>query len=242
MGVITRIDQSKELSQEQKELVSTLAELGRAKAEIFNSEIVESLMSAGKTGSNMTLPVTTVVRKTSEIRAYSSSEAGNVPTEVANGVKKLISGETQGVLNSIGNLVTASIQALFGTTSASEGDIHEYYIGLEGLSIVRLDMKSWYKMVSAESVKKKMERVTVTVGVKSIVDLSQLDFSTFFNLYQNQLSTSGISKDQMKNILAEASDIYQAFIKLHTPTTSKAVINKPPAHLANERLIQNLVS
>ena len=235
MGVITQIDRSNELSQEQKELVDALADLGAIKGDLFESEIKESLMSAGQTDANMTLPVTTVIRSIKEVRAYSSSEAGNVAEEVGNGVKKLLSGDMNGVLDSVGNLATASIQALFGTASASTGEIHEYYIALEGLSIVRIDLKSWYKMVAAESVKKKMERVTVTVGMKSVVDLSKLDFSTFFNLYQSQLGASGISKEQMKQLLQDAKEIYQDFRNLHPGTGSQIMISQPPAHLSISR-------
>ena len=56
-----------------------------------------------------------------------------------------------------------------------------------------------------------MERISAFVAVKSTVDLTKIDFNTFLYLYQNQLTAAHLDKNQVKQALQEAKEIYQVF-------------------------------
>jgi len=234
--VINSFDSSDELAQVQKEAVEALAALGNSKAEVFKMEIQESLMSAGN-GTNLTVPVSAVLRSLVDVRAYSSTESGHIGDVVKNALSSFIKGTSESIIDGLGSLISETLSVFLGSASASTGTIEEYYVATEGLSIVRVDMKAWYLNVSSSSIKQKMERITAVVAVKSVVDLAKIDFSTFLNLYQQQLLESGMDRQQLKDALQEAKDIYNDFKNLPKSDLiekPKQVITPPAAR----RLLQ----
>lgn len=234
--VINSFDSSDELAQVQKEAVEALAALGNSKAEVFKMEIQESLMSAGN-GTNLTVPVSAVLRSLVDVRAYSSTESGHIGDVVKNALSSFIKGTSESIIDGVGSLISETLSVFLGSASASTGTTEEYYVATEGLSIVRVDMKAWYLNVSSSSIKQKMERITAVVAVKSVVDLGKIDFSTFLNLYQQQLLETGMDRQQLKDALQEAKDIYNDFKNLRKSDLiekSKQVITPPAAR----RLLQ----
>ncbi len=229
-NIIKSFDQSDELAKVQKEAVEALAALGYAKADVFKMEIQESLMSAGS-GPNFTVPVSAVLRTLSDVRAYSSTESGNIGTVVKNALTSFLKGSTESIIDGIGSLISETLGVFLGSASASTGTIEEYYVATEGLSVVRVDMKAWYLNVSSSSIQTKMERITTVVAVKSVVDLAKIDFSTFLNLYQQQLLETGMDQSQMKAALQQAKDIYADFKNMSTveQNENSTPINTPPA-------------
>lgn len=116
-----------------------------------------------------------------------------------------------GVLDGVGKLISGSITGFLGKADASTGLLDVYYVMTEGLSVVRIDLKCWYLNVAAESIYKKVERVSAFLGVKSTVDLAKIDFNTFLYLYQQQLKEGGLDASRIKEALGEAKLIYKDF-------------------------------
>lgn len=50
-----------------------------------------------------------------------------------------------------------------------------YYVAIDGLSPIRVDIKSWYCSVTASSIASKMEKIVVVVATKSIIDITRID-------------------------------------------------------------------
>lgn len=233
--VIDEFDGSDELAQLQRETVEALAALGQSKGEAFDLEIKESLLSAGN-GTNLTVPVSSVLRSLIDLRAYSSTEVGKIGEVVKDALSRFISGAEEDIIEGIGSLISDTLAVFLGEASASTGTIEEYYVATEGLSIIRVDMKAWYLNVSAESIRSKMERATSIVAIKSVVDLAKVDFSTFLNLYQQMLGESKLSPEQISKALDEARRIYKEFEATGgTAPTEPAWITDPPAALALKR-------
>lgn len=229
-NVIDSFDSSDEIAQVQKEAVEALASLGRSKAEVFKMEIEESLKSAGN-GSNLTVPVSSILRSLIDVRAYSSSESGHIGNVVKNALGAFIGGTQESVIDGVGSLISDVLNIFLGKASASSGSIEEYYVATEGLSIIRIDIKAWYLNVSSQSIKTKMERIVSVVAIKSVVDLTRIDFSTFLYLYQEQLAGSGMDGQQLAEALAQAKKIYKDYsdMNLHAVPIVKALITQPPA-------------
>lgn len=85
-AILKEFDGSEELAQAQREAVQALSALGEAKAELFVREINSDLLTAGQ-GDNKTVPITSILASTYDVRAYSSTEAEKITSEVGNGLK-----------------------------------------------------------------------------------------------------------------------------------------------------------
>ncbi len=223
--VIKSFDGSDELMQTQKQALEALSALGNAKAELFKKEIQESLTSAGN-GTNLTIPVSAVLRSTSDVRAYSAIDASKIGDVVEKSVNLFINGSSGDIVKGVTSLITGALDVLLGASSGSEGHVEEYYVATEGISIVRLDLKAWYINISASSIQKRVEKITAVVVVKSIVNLAKIDFATFLNLYQQQLFAANIGGAQLQKALQDARGIYTDFNKIQN--NSKMVLNEQP--------------
>jgi hypothetical protein len=209
-NIIKQFDGSDELAQTQREVVESLSALGEAKADIFEMTLKEDLRTAGQTG-NATVPISAILAATRQVRAYSSADAGHIATEIKAALAGFVEGTPEGVLDGVGRLMTSALTVFLGKASASTGSISDYYVLTAGLSVLRVDLKAWYLNVSATSIYEKMERVSAFVAIKSVVDLSKLDFSTFLFLYQQQLYGGNVPDSDVKKAIAIAKEIYKEF-------------------------------
>jgi hypothetical protein len=210
---IKKVDQSDATAAEQKETLRALEELGRAKAEIFVRDIQTSLLTAGEEKSNKTVPVSYMVGSKKEIRAFSSSENGNIGSVVTGALSSFLNGKKENIINGVGNLITGALTVFLGEGSASSDTIEMYYVATDGLAPVRVDVKSWYYMVTATSITTKMERVTAVVATKSVIDVTRIDLGTFLYLYQGQFDVDRMTPKELKAAIEEAADIYNTFVE-----------------------------
>lgn len=205
--IINDLDGTDELVAAQKEAVKALATLASFKAENMLLEIEESLISAGQS-TNLTIPVSAKVKQLYQTRAYSATESNNIESIVKSSMNKFLSGSDDLVVEGIVSLITDSLSLFLGESSADTGEIQSYYIAVEGLSVVRVDVYGWYQTVQASSIYKKMEKVTAIVAVKSVVNLSKVDYSTFIYIYQKQLEKTGMNHEALKKAMKDIKDLF----------------------------------
>lgn len=228
---IKSFDQADAKLAEQKEAVRALEELGKAKAEIFIRDINSSLLSAGGDKSNQTVPITFVVASKKEVRAFSSSEVSNVGGVVSGALTSFLSGKKENILNGVGNLINDALTVFLGEGNASSDSIDMYCVATDGLSPVRIDLKSWYYSASAESITKTMEKIIVVVATKSVIDVTRIDLSTFLYLYQGQFDVNTMTGAELKLAIEEAADIYNTFVErsIESKKISQTRANTPEA-------------
>lgn len=159
-NAIKKCDSVDQKFDEQLEAIRVLEALGTAKAEIFVRDIQSRLLSAGEEKSNKTVPITYMVGSKKEIRAFSASEAGNIGRIVNDSFAAFLSGKKETISNGIGSLISSTLNICLGEGEATSDTIEMYYVATDGLSPVRVDIKSWYQCVTAKSITTKMERVT----------------------------------------------------------------------------------
>lgn len=228
-NVIKSIDGTDELANSQKEIIETLSKLAEAKAETFGFQIRESLQSAGGP-SNATVPISSIISSTKEIRAFSSSEVANIGGEVMSAFKSFTSGTAESILTGVGTLIGTAIGRLLGEGVVETGTKEDYYVMTDGISVIRIDIKAWYQSVTTKSLRDKMEKISAIVAVKSVVNLAKLDFSTFLYFYQNQLKKSNMTTSEVVAAIAEAKQIYQEFKDVHKNLAyTPSMLNVPPA-------------
>jgi DNA mismatch repair ATPase MutL len=209
-SVINSFDGSEELAQTQKELITTLANLAETKAQLFETQVRQNLLEAGTKG-NQTIPISTIITSTTETHAYTQESAKLIPDAVQSSLTNFVPGGNQDIVKGVGGLISTAVTAFFGEASAGNNTLEKYYIIAEGLSIVRVDLHAWSMDIAAESIKSKLEKVSAFVAVKSAVDVSKVDYNTFLNVYQEQLTTAGIESKVLAEALDEAHKIYQRF-------------------------------
>jgi hypothetical protein len=209
-NIIKQFDGSDELAQTQREVVESLSKLGEAKADFFDLTLKEDLRTAGQSG-NATVPISSILASTRQVRAYSSLDAGHIADEIKTALAGFVQGTPEGVLDGVGQLMTSALTVFLGQASASTGTVSDYYVLTAGLSVLRVDLKAWYLNVTAKSIYEKMERVSAFVAIKSVVDLSKLDFSTFLFLYQQQLYNGKVPDKDIKEAMTIAKEIYKEF-------------------------------
>lgn len=234
-AAIKSFDTADEKFEEQLEAVRALETLGAAKAEIFVRDIQTSLLTAGEEKSNKTVPVTFVVGSRKEIRAFSSSEAGNIGRVVNDSLASFLSGKKENIVNGIGNLVSNAMNIFLGEGEASSDTIEMYYVATDGLSPVRVDIKSWFQCVQAKSITSRMERVVTVVATKSVIDVNRIDLGTFLYLYQGQFDVNTMTQKELSDAIDAAADIYNKFVerasrkgiisqqRANTPETDKQI-------------------
>lgn len=209
-----------ELANTQKELVSTLAALAESKADHYEAEVTKLLLEAGTAG-NWTIPITTVLKTSKHTHAYTTDSAKDINDKVQDALKSFVAGGKKHIVNGVGTLVTGAITAFLGEASASTGEMSEYYVMTEGLSIVRVDVYGWYLNVEAATIKQNIERVSAFVAFKSAVDVSKLDYNTFLNLYQDQLFISeAATAEQVADEMEDLYTIFEKFKGLQVETQS----------------------
>ena len=200
-----------ELANTQRELISTLATLAESKADHYVAEITKQLLEAGTAG-NWTIPIRAVLKTSKHTHAYAGQSSKDaIGTTVQTALKSFVAGGKANIVSGVGDLVTTAITAFLGEASASTGEMSEYYVMTEGLSIIRVDVYGWYLNVEATTVQTKMQRVSAFVAFKSAVDIAKLDYNTFLNLYQDQLSVTGSATAE--EISKEMDDVYKIFQK-----------------------------
>lgn len=234
-AAIKSFDTADEKFEEQLEAVRALETLGAAKAEIFVRDIQTSLLTAGEEKSNKTVPVTFVVGSRKEIRAFSSSEAGNIGRVANDSLASFLSGKKENIVNGIGNLVSNAMNIFLGEGEASSDTIEMYYVATDGLSPVRVDIKSWFQCVQAKSITSRMERVVTVVATKSVIDVNRIDLATFLYLYQGQFDVNTMTQEELSDAIDAAADIYNKFVerasrkgiisqqRANTPETDKQI-------------------
>lgn len=209
-SILKKFDESDKLSKEAEELVSTLATLSESKADHFVDAVTRDLLEAGTAG-NWTVPITAVLKTTKHTHAYIANDSSKISETVKAALKSFVTGTKEGILDGVGTLVTEAVTIFLGNSSADTGQMQEYYVMTEGLSIVRVDVVGWYLTVKAEALTKKVQKVSAFVAFKSSVNVNKLDYNSFLNLYQDQLT---LPKGKLTDdIITELENVYKIFQK-----------------------------
>lgn len=249
-SAIKSFDATDSKYEEQLEAIRALEALGTAKAEIFVRDIQTSLMTAGQENSNKTVPITFMVASKKEVRAFSASEAGNIGTVVNNSLSAFLGGNKDTIIKGISELISSALNIFLGEGNAESDTIEMYYVATDGLSPVRIDVKSWYQCVTAKSITTKMERVVTVVATKSVIDVNKIDLGTFLYLYQKQLDVSKISQEELYDAIDSAANIYNRFVELsvkagtikqnraNTPETDKEMFKNSIGKVTKQKDIE----
>lgn len=189
-------------------LLSLLSELCEQKVNQFSTEIEDELRTAGS-GENKTVPITEILAKHTEYRAYVSQDSDKIATEVTDGIKKFLAGSTESVLDGISDLVTTGIKAIIGAGSGQQQEFLSYFIVVQSFALLRFDIRVWNRRIEAEGITNEIEHAFAISAYKSSVDVKQITLNTFLIAYQDQLAKIGIPESSWEEYLDTAEKVFE---------------------------------
>lgn len=210
-AAIQALDPAPDKKSELTLLLSLLSELCEQKVEAFSAAIDTDLRTA-VSGESKTVPVTEVLAKHKEYRAYVQSDAGKIATEVASSIKKFITGGSGNIVDGIADLVTTGIEAIVGAGNATQQELSSYYIIVQSFAIMRFDIRVWSRQIEAKGITSQIETAMAVVAYKSSVDVTKLSLNTFLIAYQGQLALIGIEEAKWKEYLDAAEALYERLV------------------------------
>jgi hypothetical protein len=185
-----------------------LSELSENKVLEFKNDVESSYRTAG-TAENRTAPITTIVATHSEYRAYVKDDAGKIPSEVANSIKKFVSGGSDNIITGIADLVTTAITAILGSGQATQQEVRSYYITVQARALVRYDIMAWRRLVEAEGITAKIQACMAIYASKASIDVAALDLNTFLLAYEDQLTKMNFSERETMEYIDYAEEVYK---------------------------------
>jgi hypothetical protein len=207
-NAIDALDPAPDKKKELTFALQVLFELAEQKSLLFKRDLENSLRTAGQTPDNQTIPITQILAWHSETRAYVKDDVGKVAEVVLGSIKKFIGGGTDEILSGIGELATAALEGILGAGSGTQAEMHSYYVVVEGLSIVRMDISAWSRRIEATGITTKIENALAFQAVKSSVNVDAITFNTFLQAYKSQLEKMKLPPDKLKEFIIQSKEIF----------------------------------
>jgi len=205
---IEALDPTPDKTKEITLLLSLLSELCEQKVEAFSTSVEDELRTAGN-GENRTIPVTEILARHKEYRAYIKKDAGRIATEVAGAIKKFVSGGTEEIINGVASLVTTGLEAIIGAGTGAQQETSSYYIVVQDFGIVRYDVCAWSRQIDVKGIAEHIETALALVAFKSSVDVMKISFNTFLIAYGSQLAAMNFPPEKQKEYITYAKEVFE---------------------------------
>jgi hypothetical protein len=204
---IKALDPAPDKKKELTFALNLLSELCAQKVGAFEQAILEDLRTAGST-ENRTIPVTEIIARHKEYRAYVKDDAGKIAKEVGDAVKKFVQGGADKIIDGVASLVTTGLEAILGAGEGMQAELDSYYIVVQDYAIARYDIRAWTRHIEAAGITTKIETAMAIVTFKSSVDVMKVSFNTFLLSYAAQLALMEFTQKEQEEYLDYAEKIY----------------------------------
>ena len=204
---IKALDPAPDKKKELTFALNLLSELCAQKVAAFRQAIEDELRTAGNS-ENRTIPVTEILARHSEYRAYIKDDAGKIAKDVSTAVKKFVQGGADKIIDGVASLVTTGLEAILGAGEGMQAELASYYIVVQDYAIARYDLRAWTRHIEAVGITSKIETAMAIVSFKSSVDVTKVSFNTFLLAYGEQLALMAFTPKEQEEYLNYAEKIY----------------------------------
>jgi hypothetical protein len=227
---IETFDPAQEKRNEIETALNLLFELAQAKCENQEKTIVQSLRTAG-TEDNATIPISQILSSQYDIRCYVDSDSTKIEQEAITAVRGFISGGSDNVVNGIAILLAAGINTLLASGTGLQKDRKDYFIAVDGMSIVRIDIMTWMRRISVIGITKRIDAALAFTAVKSSVDVNKISFNTFLHAYKYQLENAKIEQNILLEEIKKAKEVFELLKDKQLPSIPEreAILNIMPS-------------
>lgn len=204
--------------------LSLLSDLCEQKVAVFTEQIESDLRAAGS-NENKSVPVTNILARQAEYRAYVQSDEAKIPAEVTQAVGNFLGGGPGAIMDGIGRLLTTGLQSILGTGTGSQREFQTYYVIVQDSSAIRFDVRAWARQIEGSAITQHIEKCLVIVAYQSSVDVGKMDLNTFMGLYRRQLAALNIPADQWETYITKAKEFLRTLTgNGGAPDTSKSAV------------------
>jgi len=217
-SVIDDIDKSAPELEATRELLETLEELAKAKAEYFAEEIENGLLGAGEGVDKLKVPIVAIDASGTDTRAYTSASAEHIADAVGDTIKNLL-----GVIKDSGDwakIASAALDAASGSLNeivtgflgADQGEADEkrgYEVIVDGYELLRIDYRLWRRFITTQAIKKRVELVAAVAYSKGVVDITKLDPNYFRDKFQGMVAQAYGITDPLESI-KKCNELFEA--------------------------------
>ena len=220
MGVLSaavkQFDTSKQEMSDIKDTLDLMVELTEAKAREYKEQIETSLnhgriLGKGDSTESLFFPITSVKDARVEYRCITKDTPGDLVDTIKDSICGMIEDHTaSGIVEGVAQIINGAMKPLLGLSEGAEQYCASTSTFVEGsglaMSVVRFDCIIWARAVSAESIKKQIQKTMACVAYKSVVNVKQITFDDFRAVYSPIVELGGGS-DILK-ALQTAREIY----------------------------------
>lgn len=214
--VIKKIDTSGEQKQEITETLDLLVELTKARAEQYKHTIEDNLNRArifgkGQSTDSLLFPISSVKDARVEYRCVTQNRPSDIIEKIAESISGMIEDNSTGsIIKGIAKILNSALEPLLGLSAGKEQYLATTSTFIEGsgiaVNIVRFDCIIWGRSVSSKSIKEQLDTTLACVAYKSVVNVKQLSFDDFRDVYAPIIDASGTT--DIAKALKEARAIY----------------------------------
>lgn len=193
-----------------------MVELTKTKAEIFKTQIEESLnrgriLGKGDSSDSLFFPISSVKDSKVEYRCITKDTPTELIDTVAEGVSSMIDDNSAGnIAKGVATMMNSGLKTLMGLSEGMEQFTGSTSTFIDGtgiaVNIVRFDTIIWGRTVKASSIKDTIQNTFACVAYKSVVDVSQLNFDDFRSVYAPVMEASG--ETDISTAIKAAREIY----------------------------------
>lgn len=195
--------------------VAVLFSLGQAQGRDFEGEITDNLRASREEGADhQMVPTARTIDSRSFVHGYTADTTREQIAEaVRAGLKQMMPGEGAD-LGWMTTLVVKTLRRLLESGEPS-GEKSFYFPLIDGLSIVRFDLKLRYADVTVPELRQAVEKIIVVAAAKSVADLDALDPRRFLPIYQQALTNADTSAHEIQREMERAFFAIRQIKDLH---------------------------
>jgi hypothetical protein len=208
-SAIQQASADKQVTEETKETLALLMNMATQKMENWSIKLTDDLKSGKRnTLDDIYIPISKVVGQVKQTRAVTKTSMSSIVSETASTLGDMIGGQTP-ILTGVGKIIEGALNDIMGEGQGQEKEVSTYAVVAEEEAIVRYDTAFWGRNISSKSLMEHMESVFACVAIRSSVDCSKMDYSTFLAVVTPALRGAYSDADR-KQKLQEAKTTFQA--------------------------------
>jgi hypothetical protein len=200
---------------ELREQVAALFALGQTQGHDFEGEITDNLRASRAEGvDHQMVPTARTIDSRSFVHGYTANTTREQIAEaVLAGLKQMMPGDGAD-LGWATTLVVKTLRRLLESGEPS-GEKSFYFPLIDGLSIIRFDLKLRYEDVTVPELRQAVEKIIVVAAAKSVVDLDAFDPRRFLPIYQQALTNADIGAHKIPREMERAVFVIRQIQEFH---------------------------
>jgi len=215
LNILDGIDDSAPGGADQRELIETLDQLARSRAQLFERDLKDNAMRGD--AEFRAIPVVSLEALTTQAHGIPADGAVRVAEKATQEIARFVAGGSGAPPSEIvGRLVQPlgeRLASFLGDGEAVGDRLEQTLIYLDGPRIQRLDLRTWKRGIARSGLRTRVSAVAATVAARARVDVSRAEPNALLRSYGDALRAAGYqgraledATDALKDIVMRSRD------------------------------------